>query len=119
MEHSEYEAITSVAKAASHLLRHLLTVHESAILKRTQVISGIIKLLDQSLVLAKHWSATSDLVLNTSVGTEMNVAACKEIFQAALQCLNNSLENWRHEEFQVIYTASCLHACLTNCLTDC
>jgi len=124
MEHSnsQYEAMTSLAKAALHLLRNLLTVDELVIRKRFQVVSGIFKLLDQSLLFAKNSLSTEE--------TASEVKACNEIFQAALQSLHDSLEkhcrwdllrlsaNRRNEELQVI-----LQSCLTDrlnldCLTE-
>ena len=120
---SQYEAMTSVAKAASHLLRHLLTVHELAIRKRIRVISGIFTLLDQSLLLAKSSLSvrlsTNEFVSNPPKETERKVEVCKGIFQAALQSLHGSLENqfcaslfhvsanWRREEFQVTLCCCC------------
>lgn len=110
---TQYEAMRSVAKAASHLLRHLLNVHELAVRKRIQVVSGIFTLLDQSLLLAKSSSFTNEFVPNPPEDTESKVEACKEIFQAALDSLHGALEkqfcaslfhvsaNWCHEEFQV------------------
>lgn len=112
----QYEAMTSVAKAALHLLRHLLTANESVIRKRFQVVSGIFKLLDQSLLLTKSSLSTKE--------TASEVKACNKIFQVALQSLQDSLEkhfrsnlllvsaNWRHEELQVT-----LLSCLTDRLT--
>ena len=87
LEHSnsQYEAMTSVAKAALHLLRHLLTVNELVGRKRFPVVSGIFRLLDQSLLLVKNSLPTEE--------TSSNVKACKEIFQKALQALHDSLEN--------------------------
>lgn len=119
MEHSnsQYEAMTSVAKAALHLLHHLLTANELVIRKRFQVVSGIFKLLDQSLLLAKSSLSTKE--------TASDVKACNKIFQAALQSLQDSLEkhfrwrllvvsaNWRNEELQVT-----LLSCLTDRLTE-
>ena len=115
MEHSnsQYEAMTSLAKAAWHLLRNLLTVDELVIRKRFQVVSGIFKLLNQSLLHAKSGLSTE--------ATASEDKACNEIFQAALQSLHESLEkhfSWdllllspkrRNEELQVT---------LLSCLTD-
>ena len=103
--HSQYEAMTSLAKAASHLLRNLLTVDELVIRKRLQVVSGIFKLLDHSLLFAKSSLSAEK--------TASEVKACNEIFQAAQQSLHDSLEkhfrwdllrlsaNQRNEELQV------------------
>lgn len=121
MEHSnsQYEAMTSLAKAALHLLRNLLTVDELVIRKRFQVVSGIFKLLDQSLLFAKNSLSTEE--------TASEVKACNEIFQAALQSLHDSLEkhfrwdllllsaNWRNEELQVILLTDRLNL---DCLTE-
>lgn len=107
MEHSnsQYGAMTSLAKAALHLLRHLLTVNELLSRNRFQIVSDIFKLLDQSLLLVKTSLPTD--------GTSSKVKAIKEIFQEALQSLHNSLEkhfrsnnlskseNGRDEELQV------------------
>lgn len=106
MEHSnfQYEAMTSLANAALHLLRYLLTVDE-VIRKRFQVVSVIFKLLDQSVLFAKSSLSPEE--------TASEVKACKEIFQVALQSLHDSLEkqfrwssllvsaNWHNEELQV------------------
>ena len=108
MEHSnfQYEAMTSLGNAALHLLRYLLTV-DGVVRKRFQVVSGIFKLLDRSLLFAK-----SSL---SPVEAASEVTACNEIFQVALQSLQDSLEkqfrwslllvsgNWRNEELQVNY----------------
>lgn len=80
--------MTSVAKAALHLLRHLLAVNELVSRKRFQAVSGIFRLLDQILLYVKNSLPTEE--------TSSNVKACKEIFQEALQSLHDSLENHFH-----------------------
>ena len=113
MEHSnfQHEALTSVAKAALHLLRHLLTVNELLNRRRFQVLSGIFKLLDQSLFLVKNSLSTKEI--------SNKVKASKEIFQEALQFLHDVLEkhfrwnlfhaseNGRDEELQVTICFYC------------
>lgn len=113
MEHSnsQYETMASLAKAALHLLRHLLTVEELLSRKRFQVVSGIFKLLDQSLFLVKNSFPTNE--------TSSKVKASKEIFQEALRSLHDSLEThfrWnllhisekrRDEELQVTLCYGC------------
>lgn len=101
---SQYEAMTSLANAALHLLRYLLTV-DGVVRKRFLVVSDIFKLLDQSLLFAKRSLSPEEAA--------SEVKACNEIFQVALQSLQDSLEkqfrwssllvstNWRSEELQV------------------
>ena len=98
----EYEAMLSLAEAASHLLCDLLTSHGLAIRNRTLVLAGIFQLLDKSLSFAKRSSESSK-------ETQSQV----EIFQGAFISLRGSLENQfsgnlfseskerRREEFQV------------------
>lgn len=87
MEHSNspYESMTSLAKAALHLLRHLqsVTVNELLSQKRIHVVSGIFKLLDQSLLLVKDSLPTDE--------TSSRVQSNKEIFQEAFESLHDSL----------------------------
>lgn len=125
MEHSNsrYETMTSLAKAALHLLRHLqsFTVNELLSQKRFHVVSGIFKLLDQSLLLVKN-SLPSD-------ETSSRVQSSKGIFQEAFESLNDSLGKrfrWnllhtsdarRDEELQVTL-CYCCHFWLTDLLTD-
>jgi len=106
MEHfsSQYEAMTSLAKAALHLLRNLLTVNKLLSRKRFQVVAGIFKLLDQSLFLVKNSLPADE--------TSSKVKASKGIFQKALQSLQDSLEkhfrgNVRDEELQVSLCYCC------------
>ena len=115
MEHSnsQYEAMTSLAKAALHLLRHLqsFTVNELLSQKRFQVVSGIFKLLDQSLLLVKDSLPTDE--------TSSKVKASKQIFQEAFKSLHDSLRKrfcWnllhasdtrRDEELQVTLCYCC------------
>ena len=109
MEHSnsQYEAMTSLAKAALHLLRHLqsFTVNELLSQRRFQVVSGIFKLLDRSLLLVKGSLPPDE--------TSSKVKASKEIFQEALKSQRDSLgkrfcwnllrtsDTRRDEEFKV------------------
>lgn len=121
LSNSQYEAMTSVAKASLHLLRHLLTVNELLNRRRFQVLSGIFKLLDQSLFLVKNSLSTKEI--------SNKVKASKEIFQEALQFLHDVLEkhfrwnlfhaseNGRDEELQVTICFYC-HFWLTVWLTD-
>ena len=124
MEHSnsQYETMTSLAKAALHLLRNLLSVDQLVIRKRFPVVSGIFKLLDQSLSFAKSSLSTEE--------TTSEIKACNGIFQAALQSLHDSLEkhfcgnlllvsaSWHREELEVTTLLSCLTDRLNlDCLT--
>jgi len=85
LSNSQYEAMTSVARASLHLLRHLLTVVDELFIRKPfQVVSGIFKLLDKSLLLAKSSLFTEEIA--------REVKTCNEIFQAALQSLRDSLE---------------------------
>ena len=113
LSNSQYKAMTSVAKAALHLLRHLLTVNVLVIWKRFQVVSGIFKLLDQSLLLAKSSLSTEE--------TASEVQTCNEIFQAALQSLQDSLE--KHFCWNLLLVSASsnreeLQVTLLPCLTD-
>lgn len=113
MEHSyfQHEALTSVTKAALHLLRHLLTVNELLNRRRFQFLSGIFKLLDQSLFLVKNNLSPKEI--------SNKVNASKEIFQEALQSLHDALEkhfrwnlfhaseNGRDEELKVTICFYC------------
>ena len=108
MDHSnsQYEAMTSLANAALHLLRYLLTA-DGVVRKRFQVVSGIFKLLDKSLLFAKSSLSPEEAA--------SEVKACNEICQVALKSFQDSLEkqfrwsllrvsgNLRNEELQVNY----------------
>ena len=97
VEHSnsQCEAMTSLAKAALHLLRNLLTVNKYLSRKRFHVVSGIFKLLDQSLSLVKNSFPTNE--------TSTKLKASKEIFQEAFQSLHDSLE--KHFRWDLSHTS--------------
>ena len=97
LSNSQYEAMTSVAKASLHLLRHLLTVVDELFIRKTfQVVPGIFKLLDKSLLLAKSSWFTEEIA--------REVKTCNEIFQEALQSLRDSLE--KHFRWNLLLVSS-------------
>ena len=101
--------MTSLAQAASQLLQHLLTEHQLAIQKRSQILCGLLKLLGNSLVLAKQDSSAAQID-----GKEGNTH--EHIFKQSFESLRESLETlhrasgrlqlaskkYCQEEFQVL-----------------
>ena len=107
--------MTSLVKAASQLLQHLLTEYQLAIQKRSQILCGLLTLLGRSLALAKQDSSASQSDCEAPKDGHVEGGVQGDIFKEVFDSLRGSLkkllrasgrlqcasETYCHEEFQV------------------
>ncbi|PFX15559.1 E3 ubiquitin-protein ligase RNF213 [Stylophora pistillata] len=93
VEHfSQWEEMTSLAQATSQLLQHLLTEHQLAIQRRSQILSGLLTLLSKSLVLAKQDSLPSQSDCKAQKFARQEGGLQRDIFKESFNSLRESLE---------------------------
>ncbi|XP_022806306.1 E3 ubiquitin-protein ligase RNF213-like [Stylophora pistillata] len=84
--------MTSLAQATSQLLQHLLTEHQLAIQRRSQILSGLLTLLSKSLVLAKQDSLPSQSDCKAQKFARQEGGLQRDIFKESFNSLRESLE---------------------------